>query len=82
MNKLPHFDSPFNLGGIAYDPFNPSAILQEMAGVEVSEDDQESCGCKDCTSEEDDAEDIAGSIVKAFMLMGAIKALEEKKEGK
>lgn len=62
--------------------FNPADILQSIAGVEVSEDDQESCGCKDCTSEEDDAEDIAGSIVKAFMLMGAIKALEAKKEGK
>lgn len=66
--------------------FNPADILQAIAGVGVSEEsdevDEEQCGCKDCTSEEDDAEDIAGSIVKAFMLMGAIKALEEKKEGK
>jgi hypothetical protein len=66
--------------------FNPANILQAIAGVEVLEEsdevDEEQCGCKDCTSEEDDAEDITGSIVKAFMLMGAIKALEAKKEGK
>jgi len=53
--------------------FNPAYLLPV---------DEDQCGCKDCTSEEDDTKDIAGSIVKAFMLMGEIKALEAKKEGK
>jgi len=55
---------------------------EDIIDEDSDEVDEEQCGCKDCTSEEDDAEDITGSIVKAFMLMGAIKALEAKKEGK
>jgi hypothetical protein len=66
-----------NLGDI---PFNLADFLKQPS--EESSEDEEQCGCKDCTSEEEDAEDITGSIVKAFMLMGAIKALEAKKEGK
>lgn len=74
--------------------FNPANFLQAIAGVEVSgnfiacseessEDDEEQCSCKDCTSEDDDnAEDILDTIVKAFLLKGAINAIEEKKEGK
>ena len=55
---------------------------EDIIDEDSDEVDEEQCGCKDCTLEEDDAEDITGSIVKAFMLMGAIKALEAKKEGK
>lgn len=68
-------------------PFNLADILKAIDGVEVSEesseDDEEQCGCKDCTSEDDDnAEDILDTIVKAFLLKGAINAIEAKKEGK
>lgn len=68
-------------------PFNPADILQAIAGVEVSEesseDDEDKLGCTHCTSEDDDnAEDILDTIVKAFLLKGAINTIEAKKEGK
>lgn len=76
-----------NLGDI---PFNTADIFKAIAGVEVSEEsdkvDEEQCGCKDCTSEDDDtAENMTDTIVKAFLLKGlmdALNAIEAKKEGK
>lgn len=66
---------------------NPADTLQAIAVVEVSEesseDDEEQCGCKDCTSEDDDnAEDTIDTIIKAFLLKSAINAIQAKKEGK
>lgn len=67
--------------------FNPADILQAIAGVEVSEEsteeDEELCHCNYCTSEDDEnAEDILDTIIKALLVKGALNAIEAKKEGK
>lgn len=67
--------------------FNPADTLQAITGIGVSEEsaevDEEQCGCKDCTSEDDDnAEDTIDTIIKAFLLKSAINAIQAKKEGK
>ena len=59
-------------------PVNLANFLQAIVEVEVSEesseDDEELCDCEYCTSE-DDEEEILDTIVKAFLLKGAIIAI-------